>query len=181
VTAPESSDKPSVIYQAAKLGDVACLLAEFGLAQTRLRTDGDPGRVYGVSGGAFLALAAGLEWAARARPERWHAAGNAIPEFGAFLETAPSRALRTRNLNPWYGPFHLGPLRSWVAGRLRRTGRRMTHGSPTSACRSFCVRSTGTGRSLCSARTMIGCSSNTTLCASDRRAMRRSSKPWPPA
>jgi hypothetical protein len=122
VTAPGSSDKPSVIFQAAKLGNLACLLAEFRLAHARLRTGSDPGRVYGVSGGAILALAAGLEWAARARPERWHAAANAMPEFGAFLGAAPSRALRARNLNPWYGPFHLGPLRAWVADRLRAYG-----------------------------------------------------------
>ena len=122
MTTPESSDKPSVIYQAAKLGDVACLLAEFGLAQTRLRTGSDPGRVYGVSGGTFLALAAGLEWAAGARPERWQAAADAVHDFGAYLEAAPSRALRARNLNPWYGPFNLLPLRSWVADRLRAYG-----------------------------------------------------------
>lgn len=122
MTNPKSSDRPSVIYQAAKLGDVACLLAEFRTAGDPVRADRLPGRIYGVSGGAFLALAAGLEWAARSRPERWRAAAQAVHDFGAFLEAASSRALRSRNLNPWYGPYNLRPLRSWVARRLRAYG-----------------------------------------------------------
>jgi hypothetical protein len=112
----------TLICQAAKLGDVACLLAEFDMVASHLR-DGLPvGRIFGVSGGAFAALAAGLEWASRSQPERWEGAAHAVHDFGTFLEAAPSAALRSRNFNPWYGPYNLRPLRAWVAGRLRGYG-----------------------------------------------------------
>jgi hypothetical protein len=119
MTHPDPSGQPSVIYQAAKLGDVGCLLAEFELAIDPRSAVRSPGRIYGVSGGAFLALAAGLRWASQADPDRWGAASNAVEDFRIFLEAAPSRALRARNLNPWYGPFNLQPLRAWVDARLR--------------------------------------------------------------
>src|SRR4030042_1168615 len=121
MTPPDSSDRLSVIYQGAKLGDVACLLAEFKLAADPQR-HGHLGRIYCVSGGAFVALAAGLHWASRAQPDRWGAAAHAVEDFRSFLEAAPSRALRARNLNPWYGPYNLRPLRVWVAARLRAYG-----------------------------------------------------------
>lgn len=113
---------PSLIYQAAKLGDIDCLLAEFRLAADRGDFGHLPGRVYGVSGGAFLALAVGLRWASQVDPARWGRASTALEDFRAFLETARSRDLRARNLNPWYGPFNLRPLRAWLEHRLRAYG-----------------------------------------------------------
>lgn len=118
----DPSGPPSVIYQAAKLGDVGCLLAEFKLAADPQRAGQTPGRIYGVSGGAFLALAAGLRWASQVNPDRWGAASGAVEDFRVFLKAAPSRALRARNLNPWYGPFNLRTLRAWVDARLRAYG-----------------------------------------------------------
>jgi hypothetical protein len=111
--------RPSVIYQAAKLGDIDRLLAEFDLAAQGRTASENPGRLYGVSGGAFLALAAGLRWASEVNPDRWGAASGALEDFRAFLRTAPSRSIRARNLNPWYGPFNLRPLRAWIDARLR--------------------------------------------------------------
>jgi hypothetical protein len=119
---PDPSGLPSVIYQASKLGDVGCLLAEFKLAADAQRKGRRPGRIYGVSGGAFVALATGLQWASQAHPDRWGPACNAVEDFRAFLEAAPSGALRALNLNPWYGPFNLRPLRAWVQARLRAYG-----------------------------------------------------------
>ncbi len=119
---PDPSDPPSVIYQAAKLGDVGCLLAEFKLAAEAQHAGRQPGRLYGVSGGGFLALASGLHWASQVNPDRWGAASTALDDFRAFLEAAPSRALRARNLDPRYGPFNLRPLRAWVDARLRAYG-----------------------------------------------------------
>lgn len=112
----------TLIYQAAKLGDVAWLLAELDLAAGHLR-DGQPvGRIFGVSGGAFVALAASLAWSARAHPSTWAAAADAVHDFRAFLQTAPSHALRSRNLNPWVGPYNLRPLRRWLTERFRGYG-----------------------------------------------------------
>ena len=122
MTAANQRPSRTLIYQAAKLGDVSCLLAEFDLAASHLR-DGQPaGRIYGVSGGAFVALAAGLAWAARTNPSRWARGADAVNEFRALLRTGPSRALRARNCSPWYGPNNLRPLRRWVTERLRAYG-----------------------------------------------------------
>ena len=113
----------TLIYQSAKLGDVAWLLAELDVAASHLR-DGQPvGRIFGVSGGAFVALAASLAWAARTDPSRWPRGADAVHDFQAFLRTAPSGALRARNGNPWYGPNNLCPLRRWVTDRLHAYGR----------------------------------------------------------
>ncbi len=122
MTAADHQPPRTLIYQAAKLGNVPWLLAECDLAASHLR-DGQPvGRIYGVSGGAFVALAASLAWAARANPSRWARGADAVNDFQAFLRTAPSRALRARNRNPWYGPNNLRPLRRWVTERLRAYG-----------------------------------------------------------
>ena len=112
----------TLIFQAAKLGDVDCLLAEFDLAAPLLRDPASIGRIVGVSGGAWLALGAGLAWASSRHPGRWSAAAHAVDEFGSFLRTASSRDVRARNLNPWYGPYNLRPLRSWLGQRLRAYG-----------------------------------------------------------
>jgi len=112
----------TLIFQAAKLGDIDCLLAEFDLAAPLLRDPASVGRIVGVSGGAWLALGAGLSWAAHRHPGRWSGAAHAFDEFGAFLRRASSRDLRSRNRNPWYGPYNLRPLRIWLEERLRVYG-----------------------------------------------------------
>ena len=112
----------TLIFQAAKLGDIGCLLAEFDLAAPLLRDPASIGKIVGVSGGAWLALAAGLHWASRLHPERWSGAAPAVEEFESFLRRASSRDLRARNLNPWYGPYNLRPLRRWLEARLRAYG-----------------------------------------------------------
>jgi hypothetical protein len=112
----------TLLFQAAKLGDIGCLLAEFALGAPLLQETASIGRIVGVSGGAWLALAAGLSWAARLHPERWSGAAQAVGEFEAFLRRASSRDLRARNLSPWYGPFNLRPLRRWLEQRLRAYG-----------------------------------------------------------
>jgi hypothetical protein len=122
MTQHDPSAGTSVIYQAAKLGDVGCLLAEFSLAETARNSGRPPSRIYGVSGGALLALAVGLERASQADPDRWRAASHAVEDFRSFLAAAPSRAIRARNRNPWYGPFNLKPLGAWVEASLRAYG-----------------------------------------------------------
>ncbi len=112
----------TLIFQAAKLGDIDCLLAEFDLAAPLLRDPASVGRIVGVSGGAWLALGAGLSWAAHRHPGRWSGAAQAFDEFGGFLRRASSGDLRARNLNPWYGPYNLRPLRRWLDERLRAYG-----------------------------------------------------------
>ena len=115
----------SVLFQAAKLGDIPAILAELEWAEGLLRSDRPVGRIYGISGGSLVALAFGLALAARRDPARFGQASEAIEEFAVFLRTAPSRRLRGRNLNPLYGPFNLDPLRRWLAERLRiYTGRK---------------------------------------------------------
>ena len=109
----------TVIFQSAKLGDLPQILAEFDRAKALLRDHVFVGRVYGVSGGALVALAFGLALAAQRDPVRWGEARSALTDWAAFLRRARSRDIRSFNLNPLYGPFNLNPLRRWVSGRLR--------------------------------------------------------------
>jgi predicted acylesterase/phospholipase RssA len=113
------SPPASVVFQSAKLGEIPAILAEFEWAQSLLASDQAFGRIYGVSGGALVALAFGLALAARREPDRFGRASEAVGEFAHFLRGAPSRRLRSRNLNPAYGPFNLRPLRRWLRERLR--------------------------------------------------------------
>jgi predicted acylesterase/phospholipase RssA len=117
---PQQETKPSsIIFQSAKLGDIPEILGEFEAAE-RLRRDGaEVGRVYGVSGGALVALAFGLTLAAQRDPARWGKAEPALGDFCRFLRRARSQRVRALNLNPLYGPFNLNPLRRWVSERLR--------------------------------------------------------------
>ncbi len=118
------TEPASIVFQSAKLGDVAQILDELRWAM-RLRDEAAPvGRVYGVSGGALVALAFGLAAASQRDPQRWGRANTALPDFVDLLRRARSRDIRRWNLNPKYGFYNLSPLRRWVAARLRDyTGR----------------------------------------------------------
>jgi predicted acylesterase/phospholipase RssA len=117
---PQQDGKPSsIIFQSAKLGDIPQILCEFEAAERLLCDGAEVGRVYGVSGGALVALAFGLTLAAQRDPTRWSKAEAALGDFGRFLRRARSRHVRALNLNPLYGPFNLNPLRRWVSERLR--------------------------------------------------------------
>jgi predicted acylesterase/phospholipase RssA len=108
-----------VIFQSAKLGDIPQILCELDRAEALLHEDVKVGRVYGISGGALVALAFGLALAAQRDPVRWGKARSAPTDLAAFLRHAHSRDIRAFNLDPLYGPFNLDPLRRWVCKRLR--------------------------------------------------------------
>ncbi len=109
----------TVIFQAAKLGDIPQVLAELDWAAELLAQDTPVQRVYGISAGALTALAFALFLSAQADPPAWGKAHTALEDFSGFLRRAQSRDLRSLNPNPWYGPFNLRPLRRWVASRLQ--------------------------------------------------------------
>ncbi|MFH1086450.1 MAG: hypothetical protein V1772_11905, partial [Chloroflexota bacterium] len=116
----------SVIYQAAKLGDVPYLLKDFDMAR-RLEAQAVPiGRLYGNSSGALVAVAHGIVLAARAQPERFTPqAANALADFEAFFRAAKGRHIRRLNWRGMaYGFYTLDPLKKWLLGRLKAcTGR----------------------------------------------------------
>jgi predicted acylesterase/phospholipase RssA len=108
----------SIIFQSAKLGDIRYILDEFDWA-ARLQAEGvQAGRIYGLSGGALVALAFGLTQAAQRDPQRWGRAGRALDDFAGFLGQARSRDVRALNRRPWYGFYNLHPLRRWLAAHL---------------------------------------------------------------
>jgi predicted acylesterase/phospholipase RssA len=109
----------TVIFQAAKLGDIPQVLAELDRAAELLAQDTPAQRVYGISAGALTALAFALFLSAQADPPAWGNARTALEDFSGFLRRAHSRDLRSLNPNPWYGFFNLRPLRLWVASRLQ--------------------------------------------------------------
>ncbi len=111
---------PTIIFQAAKLGDLSPILAEFERAERLLREGTEIGRIYGVSGGALVALGFGLALAAQRNPQRWGRAHTALVDLAQYLRRARSREIRRLNGNPLYGFFNLGPLRRRVAALLRR-------------------------------------------------------------
>lgn len=110
----------SIIYQAAKLGDIPYLLKDFELAQ-RLDQVTPIGRIYGNSSGALAALAHGIVITARVRPDRLTPqALDALTDFESFFRTAKSRDIRCINWRGLaYGVYNLDPLRQWLAARLR--------------------------------------------------------------
>jgi hypothetical protein len=109
---------PSIIFQSAKLGNCQQILAEFRRAERLLQNTAAVGRIYGVSGGALPALAFSLALSARLEPHRWQPATDALRDFATYLQQSPSRAIRSFNLNPAYGPFNLNPLRQWILARM---------------------------------------------------------------
>ncbi len=112
------ASEPSVIFQSAKLGDLPYILKEFDRAEALLKEGRPVGRVYGVSGGALVALAFGLALAAKKDPQKWGKAANAIHDFRKFLSKARGWQIRTFNINIWYGRSNLNPLRRWLEKRL---------------------------------------------------------------
>jgi hypothetical protein len=108
----------SIIFQSAKLGDVPHILAELEAAEELLQQNHLIGRIYGLTGGALVALAAGLVLASRRDAEHWGRASTALSDFASYLRCASSRHIRSLNLDPRYGPFGLQPLRRWLARRL---------------------------------------------------------------
>lgn len=114
----------TIIFQSAKLGDIPYLIKELEWAQSLLDQGVEPGRIFGVSGGNFAALAFGLELAARRSPQTWGKAAGTVAEFRQFLGNAHSSHIRSLKLNPKYGFYTLKPLRWWVTYYLSaRTGR----------------------------------------------------------
>ena len=109
----------TIIFQSAMLGDLDKILDEFEWAERLHREHRQVGRIYGVSGGALVALAFALSLAAERDPQRWGQASTALADFAGFLGRAHSRHIRGWNFNPAYGFYNLRPLRRWLAGRLR--------------------------------------------------------------
>lgn len=108
----------SVIFQAAKLGDIPKILEEFAWAEELLHQKQDIQRIYGLSGGALVALAFTLTLAAEQNPVKWPAASPALNDFRLFLQQAHSRQIRRWNWDLRYGFYNLNPLRNWLEFRL---------------------------------------------------------------
>ncbi len=110
---------PSVIFQSAKLGDLPFIVRELDRAQALLDENKPIGRVYGVSGGALVAMAFALALAAKKDPQKWGRAATAVKDLRNFLSKARGWQIRSLNLNPMYGRSNLDPLRKWLEKRLR--------------------------------------------------------------
>ena len=111
--------EPSIIFQSAKLGDLPFIVRELDRAQALLDENKPVGRIYGVSGGALVAMAFGLALAAKKDPQKWGKASTAIKDFRDFFSRARGWQIRSLNLNPMYGRSNLIPLRKWLEKRLR--------------------------------------------------------------
>jgi predicted acylesterase/phospholipase RssA len=115
-------DQPcTIIYQAAKLGDVPHLLTDLRMAR-RLDAEGmSIGRIFGNSSGALVAVAHGIVLAARAAPDRFTPqAADALTDFEAFFRCAKSRHIRRLNWHGlFYGFYNLDPLKRWLVERLK--------------------------------------------------------------
>lgn len=108
----------SILFQAAKLGDMPQLLAELEWAIELDHQDVPVERVYGVSGGSLVALAFALVQASRCDPERWLPASAAFNDFLKYLTRPGKHHIHALNLDPRYGFYNLKPLRTWLASRL---------------------------------------------------------------
>jgi len=113
-------ENPTVlIFQSAKLGDRSRIIAEIQYAQNILSNHNKPIRIYGLSGGALVALAFGLALVARENPTRWGKAEKALDDISIFLNRAHNHNIHSANINPKYGFFNLRPLRKWIVSRIR--------------------------------------------------------------
>ena len=110
---------PSIIFQSAKLGDIPFILKELDRAQALLDENKPIGRIYGVSGGALVAMAFSLALAAKKDPQKWGKASTAVKDLRDFLSKARGWQLRSLNLNPMYGRSNLDPLRRWLEKKLK--------------------------------------------------------------
>lgn len=108
----------TIIFQSAKLGDTSRILDECRQAQMLLDQNAPVERVYGVSGGAMVALAYALTCSAKINPQKWSNAGSAIADLEFFLSKYKNKKARSLNHNPWYGFYNLIPLRKWWAEQL---------------------------------------------------------------
>lgn len=111
--------EPSIIFQSAKLGDLPFIVRELDRAQALLDENKPIGRVYGVSGGALVAMAFALALAAKKDPQKWGKASTAMKDFRSFLSKARGWQIRSLNLNPMYGRSNLDPLRRWLEKKLK--------------------------------------------------------------
>ena len=110
---------PSIIFQSAKLGDLPFIVRELNRAQALLDENKPVGRIYGVSGGALVAMAFALALAAKKDPQKWGKASTAVKDLRNFLSKARGWQIRTFNINFWYGRSNLDPLRRWLEKRLK--------------------------------------------------------------
>ena len=109
----------SIIFQSAKLGDLPFIVNELDRAQALLDENKPAGRIYGVSGGALVAMAFGLALAAKKDPQKWGRASTAVTDLRDFLARARGWQIRSLNLNPMYGRSNLDPLRRWLEKKLK--------------------------------------------------------------
>jgi predicted acylesterase/phospholipase RssA len=117
---------PSIIYQAAKLGDLPQLRQDFAFAQELDARGTAPGRLYGNSSGALVALAHGIALAARSNPAMFTPqATHALSDFAAFFQGVRGGQIRRINWRGLqYGIYNLRPLHAWLRDRLTAyTGR----------------------------------------------------------
>jgi predicted acylesterase/phospholipase RssA len=114
--------KPNtIVYQAAKLGDIPYLLKDFELAQ-RLDVQNTPiGRIFGNSSGTLVAVAHSIAISARVHPDLFTPqAANALADFAEFFRNARSHHLRRLHWRGLlYGFYNLDPLKRWLSARLR--------------------------------------------------------------
>jgi predicted acylesterase/phospholipase RssA len=112
----------SIIFQSAKLSDRGQILQELAWAKARVADHAQIDRIYGVSGGAFVALAFALRLAAERDPRHFSATISAIDDLIALLEQRHSQQLRRLKPNPLYGFYQLSPLRRWLESTLQSYG-----------------------------------------------------------
>lgn len=117
----QTAEAYSIIYQAAKLGDIPQVLSDFALAHEVIAEKIPIGRVYGTSGGALAALTHCLVISVEQVPGHFAPqTANALEDFAGFLRRAKSWHIR--RLNWWgmrYGFYNLKPLRRWLSDQLR--------------------------------------------------------------
>jgi predicted acylesterase/phospholipase RssA len=118
----EIQPETSLIFQAAKLGDIECLLSEIDQLPNPEEIAPSVSRVYGLSGGALGAVGFALALSAIQEPAQFQACEEALSTLRQFLISARSRDIRRLNLNPWYGFNNLEPLRDWLVSWLRSMG-----------------------------------------------------------
>ena len=104
----------SLIFQSAKITQTGQICDEFEWAKS-LQNNNIPVRhVYGVSGGALIALAFCLSRSAIEQPETWGAFNNSLKEISDLFNRESKLNIQRLNLNPTYGFYNLEPLRQWL-------------------------------------------------------------------
>ena len=90
----------SLLFQAAKLGDIPKIVNELEWARDLIHKENQPERVYGASGGALSALAYTLGTIEKANGKSPDRVFNQLIDF---LSHAKSRNIRHLNLDMRYG------------------------------------------------------------------------------